>query len=122
MHFVDGFERVEVVDARVQAHLVQHENAGLLCLGVEFLHGWREIRRGHHVFLEFDGRFDYVGVVGPWDQADYQFTVFNKVVNILLLFHVKLLCFHIFPSQLFFQSNSVSKMSRCDCHMILFIP
>ena len=70
MDVVDGDDGREVVDAGVDADLVEDGDAGFLALGVEGLHGGGHVGGGDYVLLLADGGLDDGGVVGVGDQAD----------------------------------------------------
>lgn len=67
---VDGDDGREVVDAGVDADLVEDGDAGFLALGVEGLHGGGDVGSSDYVLLLADGGLDDGGVVGVGDQAD----------------------------------------------------
>ncbi|KAB8349840.1 hypothetical protein FH972_023853 [Carpinus fangiana] len=70
VNLVDGLDGVQVVDARVEADLVEHGDAGCLGLVVELLHLRVDVRGGDHVDLVLDGRLEDGGVEGVGNERD----------------------------------------------------
>ncbi|PYH47980.1 uncharacterized protein BP01DRAFT_353875 [Aspergillus saccharolyticus JOP 1030-1] len=70
MDLVDGLHRVEVVDARLKANLVEDGHAGGLGGGVERSEGWGGEAGGDDGLAVGDGGLHDRGVVGVGDEED----------------------------------------------------
>ena len=69
-HLVDDPHRRHVVDARVDAHLVEQDHPGLLRGGIQRSHGLLDVRRRDHVLAVLDAQRRHHRVVGERQQAD----------------------------------------------------
>lgn len=59
---------VQVIHARIDAHLVQHDDAGFLDVGLELFHGRGHVAGGDDVRLASDGGLDDGRVVRKRDE------------------------------------------------------
>ena len=64
-----------MVDAGVHANCVHDGDAGLLRPFVQRAHRRADVRRGHHVFAEFDAQLGHLHVINVGQQADDQIDV-----------------------------------------------
>jgi hypothetical protein len=70
MNLANGFDSVQVVDTRIDTNLVQHGDASILCLLLEFTNGRRYIACGDDVCSAFDSRPNDSRMVDKWDEGD----------------------------------------------------
>jgi len=71
---VNGLDRVEVIDTRVKADLVEDDDSGVLGSLIELAHGGGDVGGSNDVGLALDSGFDDSSVVGVGDEGN------NKVV------------------------------------------
>ena len=86
---MDRLDGVQVVQARVQADLVEHSDARFLDLGLERADGVRDVRGGEHVDLVLDRRLDHVGVVDVGDERNHEVLASDRVAKRLLVVDVE---------------------------------
>jgi hypothetical protein len=63
MHFGNHFDGIQVVNAWVNADLIQHSDPGIFDVRFEFSHSWRSVARGNNICLAFDRCPDHIGVM-----------------------------------------------------------
>jgi len=63
VHFVNNFDPIEVVNARIQANLIHDHNTRRLGVLVKFSHRWRDVARRDDMGFSLDSGFDDLSVM-----------------------------------------------------------
>ena len=67
---VNGLDRIQMVNARIEPDLVQYDDTSFFRSGVQFFHGRGDITRGDDVGFTFEGRFYHGSMIRVWYQRD----------------------------------------------------
>lgn len=70
MHFINGFDGVQVVNSRIDSNLVEHRDPSCLGFGFQLSDRRRDVTRGHDVGLAADRRFDPRWMVDEGHEGD----------------------------------------------------
>lgn len=82
MDLSNGLDSIEMVNPRIDSHLIQHRDASALDVSVEFQHGRGYIARRHNVRLPLNRRAYHVNVISERDKRDNEIVRCYMVVKV----------------------------------------